>query len=600
LRFPSAIGKCHASEQVHRPAVPTRQLVVWSLFYGRCITAGIRSNILPNDTVNRWKEELNNIYWLPQSDSNISPCSYRTCNSVWSLLIYIFVLSGLLSGSLVAGGSNLSCAWPGHAMLVSCACLCSSATALLWWVFADQKEPAGWPRRLCKLIRSPVAGSEPFQIPKFAGLIYYFDIAAYPMLPQQLLTAANFPCLDLELKRGTHSWCCQSAEHSAAACSCCSALCVLVCSKEPRYVALYSFKRAVRWSVPQPDALPANCHLPVARQPVRSLAVDSGLHSTSRSASQRARMIPSITMNNSLIRSLLEPCLAIWTAAVIGCPGCDLSRGRFGCGLESVCSGLSAVRARPSRLRLVLSDEHAQRQMAVAAGSGRSACGSGRLGTVAIGSLVIAVTRLPRWALSWFSQAKACGGLGRLLRQMSPIKQIRFGCRCAHRRAVLVRGCRRRLGSAFWPTARLAALRRRSILPGDFVLLTAKLAVSAACTIVCTVLLNVEYGRTKSIRFFPLPIVLVATFAFLVAHCFLSVFENLVFDTCDGYDAATCLLAASAIRHRRRQAAAATMRLSELEDLDQMEDVPDIALQPQGRPDSSLPMRRMQAPTATS
>uniref|UniRef100_A0A1I8FF92 PH domain-containing protein n=1 Tax=Macrostomum lignano TaxID=282301 RepID=A0A1I8FF92_9PLAT len=273
---------------------------------------------------------------------------------------------------------------------------------------------------------------------------------------------------------------------------------------------------------------------------------------------------------------------------------------------------------RASRLRLVLSGEPSQAQMA----GGRALADlspPAPLGAELVSQAV--------------AQSESLRRLGRLLRQMSPIKQIRFGCRCAHRRAVLV-GCRRRLGSA-WQQARLAALGALNSA-GDFVLLTAKLAVSAACTIVCTVLLMI-FSITNCIG---------ATFAFLVAHCFLSVFEfvidaificfslrfgtndgspgrgrqfmtddlkNLVFDTCD---AMTSNLPPGSIGNSssRRQAAAATMRLtssgvqqengaktaavddeaaahlrlSELEDLDQMEDVPDIALQPQGRPDSSL------------
>uniref|UniRef100_A0A1I8HS82 Choline transporter-like protein n=1 Tax=Macrostomum lignano TaxID=282301 RepID=A0A1I8HS82_9PLAT len=569
--------------------------------YGRCITAGIRSNILPNDTVNRWK--LNNIYGY----LNLTPIFSLLLSdlySVWSLLIYIFVLSGLLSGSLVAG-VRIFPRLAGHAMLVSCACLCSSATALLWWVFADQK--------------SQLDAKE----------------------------AVNFPLLDLETQN-EDAFLVLSIVSTVLLLVLLFCLCV-VCSRA-RYVGpLFVQAAKCVGSVPQLCALP----IVTCLQPVRSLAVDSGLHFYVRSASQRAENdSSSITMNNSLIREPIEPCLAmdrpswvswLWIYHVAGL----LWVGEFALACQQYVLGRVAC-------GWYYRDERHSAKWPVAGALADLVWR--RLGTVAIGSLVIAVTRLPRWALSWFHKRlrnqKACGG--------SDACCVR--CRRLNKSALAAAAL---TGEPFWSAAgaasdllgnkhaslRLAALNSA----GDFVLLTAKLAVSAACTIVCTVLLMLKWSD-KSIRFFPLPIVLVATFAFLVAHCFLSVFEfvidaificfsydlgtndgspgreqfmtddlkNLVFDTCD---AMTSNLPPGSIGNSssRRQAAAATMRLtssgvqqengaktaavddeaaahlrlSELEDLDQMEDVPDIALQPQGRPDSSLPMRRMQAPTAS-
>uniref|UniRef100_A0A1I8F2T6 Choline transporter-like protein n=1 Tax=Macrostomum lignano TaxID=282301 RepID=A0A1I8F2T6_9PLAT len=380
---------------------------------------------------------------------------------------------GLASGR----GFESFLAWPRHAMLVSCACLCSSATALLWWVFADQK--------------SQLDAKE----------------------------AVNFPLLDLETQN-EDAFLVLSIVSTVLLLVLLFCLCV-VCSRA-RYVG------------------------PLFVQAATCLAMD-------------------------------RPSWVSWLW-IYHVPVCLDWR---------VCSGLSAVCSvavvSAGRLRLVLSDERHSAKWPVAGALADLVWR--RLGTVAIGSLVIAVTRLPRWALSWFHKRlrnqKACGG--------SDACCVR--CRRLNKSALAAAAL---TGEPFWSAAgaasdllgnkhaslRLAALNSA----GDFVLLTAKLALK---------------WSDKSIRFFPLPIVLVATFAFLVAHCFLSVFEFVIdaIFICFSYDLGTndgspgreqfmtddLKQENGAKTAAVDDEAAAHLRLSELEDLDQMEDVPDIALQPQGR-----------------
>uniref|UniRef100_A0A1I8FKB4 Choline transporter-like protein n=1 Tax=Macrostomum lignano TaxID=282301 RepID=A0A1I8FKB4_9PLAT len=518
--------------------VPTRQLVVWSLFMAAASRQEIRSNILPNDTVN----------------------------------------SGLLSGSLVAG-FRIFPRLAGHAMLVSCACLCSSATALLWWVFADQK--------------SQLDAKE----------------------------AVNFPLLDLETQN-EDAFLVLSIVSTVLLLVLLFCLCV-VCSRA-RYVGPL-FVQA------------AKCVGAAAVRPaiVTCLLLGSlfalwlwtlAYISTSALPRSEPRMIPSITMNNSLIREPIEPCLAmdrpswvswLWIYHVAGL----LWIGEFALACQQyVLAGSPAA--------LVLSGRTAQRQMA--GGRGWPIwCGVGW----PLAALVIAVTRLPRWALSWFHKRlrnqKACGG-------SDACCCVR--CRRLNKSALAAAAL---TGEPFWSAAGAAS----DLLGNKHASLRLAALNSAG---------DFLKWSDKSIRFFPLPIVLVATFAFLVAHCFLSVFEfvidaificfsydlgtndgspgreqfmtddlkNLVFDTCD---AMTSNLPPGSIGNSssRRQAAAATMRLTS-SGVQQENGAKTAAMMKQpltsdsaswristdggraghcsaaaGPADSSLPMRRMQAPTAS-
>uniref|UniRef100_A0A1I8FJX9 Mannosyltransferase n=1 Tax=Macrostomum lignano TaxID=282301 RepID=A0A1I8FJX9_9PLAT len=210
--FPLLSANATHQNKFTGPPVPTRQLVVWSLFMAAAS-----------------RQEFGLIY----------------CRMILSTAAFCLAR---VSGR----GSNLSS--PGrHAMLVSCRALpvaaAPLATALV--VFADQKEPLD-------------------------------------ALGACLLALVTAVCL-----------------------------CVVV--PEPAMLALYSFKRQVRWvSVPH-CALAANCHLPVASSLFRFLGFGIWRYISTSALPAAGRDDSQSTMNNSLIRELLRPCLAMDRAVWVSC-----------------------------------------------------------------------------------------------------------------------------------------------------------------------------------------------------------------------------------------------------------------------------------------
>nr|AKN21690.1 slc44a-1 [Schmidtea mediterranea] len=158
-------------------------------------------------------------------------------------------------------------------------------------------------------------------------------------------------------------------------------------------------------------------------------------------------------------------------------------------------------------------------------------------GSVAFGSLIITMIRLPRWFLMYLSKKLKSGPAGESTMILQCCTRMCVGC------LYCVEKCLKYLnknayaviaieGSSFCPAAQRAfALLLSNFLRvaalnsvGDFILLLGKVCVCFASAGASVIV----FMRRDDLYFYPIPVLVVAVIAFFFAHCILSLYETIL------------------------------------------------------------------------